>query len=323
MRYAKGAPEDVCIVLTVHNRGPDEASLHVLPQLWLRNTWSWGRSTEGYWPRGVIQARGERRFVANCADLPAMTLDLDDFDGEFRGLLATENDTNPVRLFGGEQGGPCKDAFHEHVVFGRTDVLAREPRGSKVAYHCVLRVPAGEARELRLRLRRADLRDEPFGSGYDDVLAARRADADAFYRQVLDGTDDEQRRIQRQAYAGLVWSKQFYWYDVSTWLEGDPAQPTAAEAAPQRPQRRLLAPLQPRRRVDARQVGVPVVRGLGPGLPHDPVRAHRPAVRQGPAAAVPARVVHGTPTGRSRPTSSRSTTSTRRFTRGPAGASTR
>jgi len=222
--YAKSGPDDICVLLTVHNRGPDEARLHVLPQLWFRNTWSWGRSSEGYWPRGAIIGRGDRRVVANGADLPAMTLELDEFDGEFGGAIATENDTNPLRLFGTERTTPCKDAFHDYVVDGRDDTVADSVRGSKVAFHCKLVVPAGGFRQLRLRLRRAVLRDAPFGAGFDEVIRARSEEADAFYRDVVVG-DDEAKALQRQAYAGLVFSKQFYWYDVRTWLEGDPAQP--------------------------------------------------------------------------------------------------
>lgn len=225
--YAKASPEDVCIVLTVHNRGPDEARLHVLPQLLFRNTWSWGREGEGYWPRGSIEDVGDRRVLANGADLPPMTLELDHFDGEYRGVLVTENDTNSKMLFGiGESSIRVKDAFHEHVVNAKVDVLATEGRGSKVAYHCVLTVPAGGSRELRLRMHRHPLEHATFGAPFQHVLQERRREADDFYAEVI-GTDvdEEARQIQRQAYAGLVWSRQFYWYDVRIWLEGDPAQP--------------------------------------------------------------------------------------------------
>lgn len=235
VRYAKADPEDICIVVDVHNRGAENALLHVLPQLWFRNTWSWGRDGEGYWPRGVISPDGDRRVVSQGTDLPPMALEIDAFDGELRGVLATENDTNGLRLFGFDATGPAKDAFHEHVLFGRDDVLAASGRGSKVAYHCVLDVPARGTRTLRLRLRRADHEGQAFGPEFDEVVHLRKREADEFYEDVYAGDaaagpvpvlDDESRRIQRQAYAGLLWSKQFYWYDVRTWLEGDPAQPT-------------------------------------------------------------------------------------------------
>ncbi|MFK7742710.1 MAG: glucosidase [Planctomycetota bacterium] len=241
VRYAKASPEDVCIVVEVHNRGPEEAPLHVLPTMWFRNTWSWGRTGEGYWPRGVIEPDGERRVVATGTDLPRMALEIDgsfedgESGGELRRLMATENETNGLRLFGFDETGPAKDAFHEHVVLGRDDVLTPDARGSKVAWHCVLRVPAGESRQLRLRLRRADHEGVAFDGFFDEVMQARKREADSFYDAIYEQEraqhggselDEEARGIQRQAYAGLVWSKQFYWYDVRTWMEGDPAQPT-------------------------------------------------------------------------------------------------
>ncbi|MFT4514100.1 MAG: hypothetical protein ACI91B_002808, partial [Planctomycetota bacterium] len=225
--YAKAEPEDVCVLLTVHNRGPDEARLHVLPQLLFRNTWSWGRDGEGYWPRGAIQDVGNRSVVANGADLPPMTLALDDFDGEYRGVLLTENDTNTQKLFGfGDKKARVKDAFHEHVVDGKEDVLSDDGRGSKAAFHCVLTVPAGGQRQIRLRMHRSVMRRETFGPQFQDVIDERRAEATDFYTEVIgEHANEEATRIQRQAYAGLIWSRQFYWYDVRSWLEGDPAQP--------------------------------------------------------------------------------------------------
>ena len=124
--YAKAEAEDICIVLTIDNRSAFAARLHVLPQLWFRNTWAWGRTGEGYGPRGVIKADGERRLVATGADLPPMALELEalaDDDGGYRGVLATENDTNTLKLFGsGDAGAFVKDAFHEAVVRGKAAI---------------------------------------------------------------------------------------------------------------------------------------------------------------------------------------------------------
>jgi hypothetical protein len=227
--YAKADPDDVCIRLVVHNRGPFAARLHVLPQLWFRNTWSWGRSTEGYWPRGVIRTDGEQRLLATGADLPPMALELDAAPGVLQAVLATENDTNTVRLFGsGDPAAFVKDAFHEYVVRGNRHAVNPERRGSKMAFHCVLEVGAGASSELRLRLRPADLgvAGRGFGPAFDAVFELREREACNFYRELIGGdVDAEAARIQRQAYAGLIWSKQFYWYDVRTWLQGDPAQP--------------------------------------------------------------------------------------------------
>jgi hypothetical protein len=226
--YAKAEPEDILIELQVHNRGPDAAVLHVLPQLWFRNTWAWGRSGEGYWPRGVIVPEGEFRVVANGADLPAMAFEIEPpKDGVCKGVLATENESNARRLFG--HGDPLtyvKDAFHEHVVSGNTTAVNPSCSGSKVAYHCVFEVPPGGSVRLRLRLRLASLgAAPPFGAGFDEVFASRLREADEFYAEIAGDADDEARAIQRQAYAGLIWSKQFYHYDVDTWLQGDPTNP--------------------------------------------------------------------------------------------------
>lgn len=227
--YAKADADDLLIELEVHNRGPEAATLHVLPQLWFRNTWAWGRSGEGYWPRGVIVPDGDCRVLANGADLPSMALELGEIEhGRCKGILATENETNTRRLYGsGDPLSFTKDAFHEHVVRGNTVACNPARSGSKVAFHCVLDVPAGGSSRVRLRLRAAALHDKkPFGKGFDTVLEARRSEADTFYREVIGpDDDDEARAIQRQAYAGLIWSKQFYHFDVRTWLAGDPAQP--------------------------------------------------------------------------------------------------
>ena len=226
--YAKADPDDLCIVLDVHNRGAFAARLHVLPQLWFRNTWAWGRNTEGYWPRGVIVADGDRRLVATGADLPPMALELDDHDGVCRGVLATENDTNTVKLFGsGDPNAYVKDAFHEYVVGGNRLAVNPQKHGSKCAFHCVLELPARGSAQLRLRLRRAEAGPgRAFGQAFQHVLDLRRNEADTFYHELCGkDCDAEASAIQRQAYAGLIWSKQFYWYDVRTWLKGDPAQP--------------------------------------------------------------------------------------------------
>jgi hypothetical protein len=226
--YAKAEPEDVCIVLDVHNRGPFAARLHVLPQLWFRNTWAWGRNTEGYWPRGVIVADGDHRLVATGADLPPMALEIDGEDGLCRGVLATENDTNTVKLFGsGDPNAYVKDAFHEYVVGGNRLAVNPQKHGSKCAFHCVLELPARGSAQLRLRLRRAEAQPpRAFGQAFQHVLELRRNEADTFYHELCGkDCDAEASAIQRQAYAGLIWSKQFYWYDVRTWLKGDPAQP--------------------------------------------------------------------------------------------------
>ena len=233
--YAKSSPDDMLVELEVTNRSEEEAKVHVLPQLWWRNTWSWGCKGEGYWPRGVVRRDGERRMLADGADLQQMELEIDEFqygDGrELCGSLFTENDTNGARLFGfDDDGAKVKDAFHRRVCESNEAAVSAKGAGSKAAFWCVLTIPAGEARTVRLRLRRADLGDEAFGQAFDQMLSKRQEEADSFYRDILGDVDEEAARIQRQAYAGLIWSKQFYFYDVRTWLAGDPSQPTPPES---------------------------------------------------------------------------------------------
>ncbi|MCR9247851.1 MAG: glucosidase [bacterium] len=236
---AKAGPEDVLVELSVSNRADHAAELHVLPQLWFRNTWDWGREGEGYWLRGRIRGAAVdggaddggaiARFEAEGADLPPFVLELDRIDGgELRRVLATENETNATRLFDAADDGPKKDAFHEFVVDGKADAVAVDDVGSKAAAHCVLELPAGGVASIRLRLQRRDAANSPaFGPGFGETLARRRREADEFYETVYRGDPDdaEGRRIQRQAAAGLIFTKQFYYYDVASWLAGDPAQP--------------------------------------------------------------------------------------------------
>ncbi|GDY01587.1 glucosidase [Planctomycetota bacterium] len=232
--YAKAGPDDILIRITVHNRGDEDAPLHLLPQLWFRNTWSWGREGEGYWPRGEIRAAGERTLHAESEGLGNFTLDIDAVDGKFHGALFTENESNH-RVLWNETNGPqyAKDAFHEHVVNGETSATNPLLRGTKAAFHCEVMVKAHSSHEIRLRLRNDGSSTQPFGADFSRTIAMREREADAFYAQVLSPRlSVQERQVQRQAYAGLCWSKQYYYFDVGVWLEGDPSQP------PPPPQRR-------------------------------------------------------------------------------------
>ncbi|MBI5169257.1 MAG: glucosidase [Candidatus Eisenbacteria bacterium] len=228
--YAKASPDDVLVRVTVTNRGPEAATVHVLPQLWFRNTWSWNRSGEAYPRRPRIEAVGERAMTAEHATLGRWRLD---FEGEGGGdaapeLLFTENETNQQRLYRTPNRQPyVKDAFHEHVVRGVKDAVRSQRFGTKAAVHHVLALAPGESRVLRLRLTaEGEAKAEPFGEGFDTVFAARLAECDAFYAARIPAElGEDERRVARQAYAGLLWSKQFYFYVVKEWLEGDPALP--------------------------------------------------------------------------------------------------
>ncbi|MFO0875626.1 MAG: glucosidase [Phycisphaerales bacterium] len=235
VEYAKADPDDILVRLTIANRGPEAAPIHVLPQLWLRNTWAWGRDTDGYWPKGSIERLDDRTVAVEhvqlgrllwLCDAPALCPGAT-ADTAAR-LLFTENETNEVRLFGAAPDGkPKKDAFHEFVVRGEANAVAVEPRGTKAAFHHVLAIPAGGEVVLRLRLvAEALVPHQPFGRDFDDLFARRIAEADGFYATRLRADlPPEERRVARQAYAGLLWSKQFYNYVVKEWLEGDPTQP--------------------------------------------------------------------------------------------------
>nr|BFE59089.1 glucosidase [Dactylosporangium thailandense] len=204
--YAKADPDDVCIRLRITNTGPDRAPLHVLPTLWYRNTWSWDDA-----PRPSLEARGDA-IGAGGMMLRA--------EGEPPQLYC-DNDTNAERLFGAESAVRYpKDGINDHVVHG-ADTVNPARTGTKAAFWYRLAVDPGETVELRLRLS-----EHADGPAFDDVFRQREREADAFYRELAPvGTSDEDARIMRQGFAGMIWGKQFYNYDVARWLAGDPAQP--------------------------------------------------------------------------------------------------
>jgi hypothetical protein len=227
--YAKAAPDDVLIRITVANRGPDAALLHVLPTLVLRNTWSWGGIGENFPPRGELSLQGQARIRASQATLGSFTVfgDLGSDAGAPTPLF-TENDTNFEHVFGTPNvQWYVKDAFHEYVVSGKHDRVNPAKTGTKAALHYQMTLAAGATIVLRLRLVPTDeIPLDPFGAAFETTFSERRAEADEFFDALLgsSATADE-RAVVRQAYAGLLWSKQFYHYVVKDWLDGDPAQP--------------------------------------------------------------------------------------------------
>jgi hypothetical protein len=222
VEYAKASPDDVLVRITVANRGPETAALDLLPTLWFRNTWSWGRSGEGYWPKPRLARDRRRGVVAEHASLGRFRLALEGTPE----LLFTDNETNATRLYGAPNAAPyVKDAFHDYVVHGRRAAVNPDGVGTKVGARYRLDVPGGGEVVVRLRLS-ADGAPAAFGGAFDGVFAARTAEADAFYDARLPSTlTADERAVARQAYAGLLWSKQLYHYSVKEWLEGDPAQP--------------------------------------------------------------------------------------------------
>jgi hypothetical protein len=226
VEYAKRDPEDLLIRITATNRGPEAAPLHVLPTIWFRNTWSWGLDAR----RPAVRthrtpAGGEALEVDHWYYGPRWL-----FVDTLGEQLFTNNDSNWHRLFGGENPTPhVKDAFHDYVVHGAHDAVSPHGRGTKAAFHHVLRVEPGAARTIRLRLcDDVALIDDPaaLGAAYDELFTQRRAEADEFYSVLAPrGLSGDGSAVMRQSFAGLLWSKQFYAYDVSRWLSGDPDHP--------------------------------------------------------------------------------------------------
>ena len=227
--YAKAAPEDLLLRLTISNRGPDAATLHLLPTLWFRNSWSWGRSGEKYGPKPSLWLTGDR-VIADHWSLGRMAFSADRAStGAEPQWLFTENDTNAERLFGVPNAQPyVKDAFHAYVIDGRRDRVNPAMTGTKAAAYYVIELAAGGTATVALRLTATNAMPagSPFGAAYHRTFVERQQEADAFYAtRIPDSLTDDERAVARQAYAGLLWSKQFYHYAVSEWLEGDPAQP--------------------------------------------------------------------------------------------------
>jgi hypothetical protein len=222
VEYAKQSPDDVLMLITVHNRGPDAAGLHVLPQLWFRNTWTWTGQAE----RPQIARVNDDRVRATHATLGSYACVV---DNQPRWLFC-ENETNPRRSYGqADARGYFKDALHDYVVHGQTDAVNPAAVGTKAAAHIRLTVDPGASRQVRLRLT-ADGSNAAEASiesaEFDRILAERHREADAFYAVLQrEIEDDDARNIQRQALAGMIWSKQFYCYDVDRWLRGDSAEP--------------------------------------------------------------------------------------------------
>jgi hypothetical protein len=223
IEYAKADPDDILIRVHVINRGPESAVIDVLPTVWFRNIWSWSesntrpqlsRADEG--TIGLDDPMYGHRWL-HCDGAPE--------------LLFTENDTNTQRVFGYDSGGRyTKDAFHRFVVEGDADAVNPEARGTKAAARYTLTVAAGSRASLQLRLNAVAPGSAPFGAEFDRVVDARRREADEFYAAVLPATlSPDARNVARQAFAGLLWSKQFYHYEVRQWLDGDSRQPAPPE----------------------------------------------------------------------------------------------
>jgi len=218
VEYAKAGAEDVLLLITAHNRGSEDAPLHVLPQLFYRNDWSWGHLYQSGKPelaateQHTIVARHNRLGTYHCY-----------FDGS-PDLLFCDNETNVQRLYGRSDHGYFKDAFHDYIIHGRAHATNPHSTGTKAAGHYAFIVPANSQVTVRVRLSNAP-KQQPF-AGFDAMIDRRHAEADDYYALLQhDLPGDDARLVQRQALAGLIWSKQFYYIDMPQWLDGDPAMP--------------------------------------------------------------------------------------------------
>jgi hypothetical protein len=212
--YAKASPEDICIRITVRNAGPLRDTLHLLPTLWFRNRWSWNPRL----PRPSIRTEAAR-MVATDATLGERVLVTAPTP---QATHACDNETNSRRLW--NAGGPLypKDGINDHVV-GGLPTVSPDGTGTKAAFHHVLTLEPGASAEIRLRL--ADT-EQDLAASFDTTMQDRRREADAFHESLQPATaSEDEKLILRQAHAGMLWSKQFYSYDVDRWLDGDPGQP--------------------------------------------------------------------------------------------------
>jgi hypothetical protein len=210
VEYAKADAEDVLVRISVHNRGPEAAQMHVLPQLWFRNTWSWDTGK----PKPVLSQIDNDKIRASHGQLGDYTLQC---EGAAE-LLFTENESNATRLWGHPNPSPyVKDAFHQYVVSGAADAVNPSKTGTKAAAHYVLDVPAGASKVVRLRLSKKPASDA--FSTFDRIFDSRLADANEFYERITPtNLSEDERHVHRQALAGMLWSKQYYYFDLDKWL---------------------------------------------------------------------------------------------------------
>jgi hypothetical protein len=217
VEYAKAAADDLLLRVTIHNRGPEDAAIHLLPAIWFRNTWAWGY--DDYKP--ALTALTGNVIKADHRDLGHRWLYCDRVDE----LLFCDNETNGSRLYGvNGVNGYFKDGINNYVTRGETKAVCPDKKGTKAAVHSILSIPAGRSATVRFRLSDTP-QSSPF-SGFEDLVEKRQIEADTFYNELQSGIEStDVRNVQRQAFAGMLWSKQFYYLDIPQWLKGDPGQP--------------------------------------------------------------------------------------------------
>ena len=221
LEYAKDSPNDILIRVTISNRGPEAASLHVLPTLWFRNTWSWSHPK----PKPVL-VESDGRIHASQSELGDYWLTCEGTPE----LLFTENETNFERISGQPNHSPwVKDAFHRYVISHDSNAINPAKTGTKAAAHYAIEVPPGGSTILRLRLTEG-APAEPSGPRFEKTFKTRLAEADQFYDRITPATlNEDQRLLHRQALSGMLWTKQFYYFDVDLWLKEHECHPLLGE----------------------------------------------------------------------------------------------
>ena len=223
VEYSKASSDDVLIKITVVNRGPETASLHLLPTLWFRNTWSWNGGAKPSL-RKTGSDKAQNRVEADHPTLGNRWLYIENPDE----LLFTENETNTEKLFGIKNASPyVKDGINDYIVHGKKEAVNPAGTGTKMSAHYALEIPGGGTKIIRLRLSDSNKLKSPFGPEFEKVFGDRRQEADEFYERINPfDSGKEMKDVQRQAFAGMLWTKQFYYYVIEDWLMGDPKHPS-------------------------------------------------------------------------------------------------
>ncbi len=215
IEYAKADMEDILVRITVRNRGKNAAPLHILPTIWFRNTWSWGY--DDYKP--IMMSSNEGNIIIEHQELGEFTLYADETDRQ----LFCDNETNMRRLYGTEKTGHFKDGVQEYLIHGHEQAINYQ-QGTKAVLNYDKLIPGGGSETIRLRLVKG-FNYNPFRD-FDEIFAGRIKETDEFYEEIqAEMKDEDEKRVQRQAFAGMLWNKQLYYYNLEEWLKGDPSQP--------------------------------------------------------------------------------------------------
>lgn len=220
VEYAKNDPQDILIKISIVNRGPEEAPLHLLPTLWFRNTWA----VDDPQAKPLIEKKGDNTLLVHHENhrIHGSLGDYYFYTQETTPFLFTENETNQERLFGTANNNPyVKDGINDYVVKGKTDAVNPQEQGTKVSAHHILNIGSAETKVIQLRLSNKNLEGDPF-EGFTEIFQERIEDADAFYNSITPPNikgDEDRTNVIRQALAGMLWTKQYFYYDLDKWLE--------------------------------------------------------------------------------------------------------